>query len=46
MTFTIISFTTDLAFNFFASLGAWLLIISSPMFLVMGLFKYVRKVLQ
>jgi len=46
MTFTIISITSNPAFNYFASLGFYLLLISSPMLLVFSLFKYTKKVLS
>ena len=42
--FTVISITNDEAFNYFASLNLWLLIISSPFYLLLSLIKYVRKI--
>lgn len=43
MNFDIISITSDSAFNYFASLQIWLLIISSPMYLVISLLKYAKR---
>lgn len=43
MDFTIIEITSEPAFNHFASLNLWLLIISSPMFLLFSLIKYAKK---
>jgi hypothetical protein len=43
ITFNIIAITTEPAFNYFASLNFWLLLISAPMFLVISLLKYLKK---
>jgi hypothetical protein len=43
--FTVISITSDSAFNYFASLQIWLFIFSAPAYLLISLIKYVRKVL-
>ena len=43
--FKIIEITTEPAFNYFSSLIFWLLIISSPVFLVLSLLKFTRRVL-
>lgn len=41
--FSILEITSNDAFNYFASLQLWLLIISSPMLLVFSLFRFYRK---
>lgn len=43
--FSIINIVDNEAFNYFASLFLWLLIISSPMFLLISLIKFVRKLI-
>ena len=46
LAFEILTITNEPAFDWFASLNMWLLIISAPVFLVFSLIKYARKTFQ
>jgi hypothetical protein len=44
MAYEVLTITNSPAFNYFASLNLWLLLISAPVFLVIVLLKYARRV--